>query len=255
MGVCMKLKPQLILIIIIVLAMIGSYRYFSKANDVVETNASVPENTVDSAPVTTAKPIKSHWIDEEVAAIHAVASQLDTKVLRVSLTAYQNAKEKGLVQDQVITIVDYSKPSNQRRLWVVNLKTNKVLFNTYVAHGKNSGASATTSFSNSPSSLKSSMGVFLTDETYSGHNGYSLRVKGLEQNVNSNAYNRTIVFHGAAYVSPAIAKARGMLGRSWGCFAVSRDMIAPIINTIKHKTLVIAYYPDKHWLSTSKFLR
>jgi hypothetical protein len=199
--------------------------------------------------------VSNHWVDNETKTIHAVASNLDINVLRVSLTAYSKAKQKGLVQEPVITIVDYSKPSSQRRLWVIDLEHHKVLFNTYVAHGKNSGSAKTTSFSNSPRSLKSSMGVFLTDETYSGHNGYSLRVKGLEQNVNDNAYSRSIVFHGAAYVSADIAKARGMLGRSWGCFAVAKNTIAPIINTIKHKTLVIAYYPDKHWLNTSRFLR
>lgn len=195
------------------------------------------------------------WVENEIKIIHAKANNLDTKALRVSLTAYLKAKQKGIINEPMITIVDYSKPSDQRRLWVIDLRTNKILFNTWVAHGKNSGAAQSTSFSNNPRSLKSSMGVFVTDSTYSGHNGYSLRVKGLEPHINDNAYSRSIVFHGAAYAHASVAKARGMLGRSWGCFAVGRDTIKPLIDTIKRNTLVVAYYPDQHWLSTSRFLR
>jgi hypothetical protein len=254
----MKRKPQFILILIIALIGVGLSFYLCAEKDRVPVQVASKKEGVNhpiSSSSSSSSIATSDWVNDEIKAIHKVASQLNTEVLKVSLQAYQKAKEKGLVHDQIITIVDYSKPSSERRLWVVDLSKNKVLFYTYVAHGKNSGSAETTSFSNSPSSLKSSMGVFLTDETYSGHNGYSLRVKGLEKNINNNAYDRNIVFHGAAYVSSDIAKARGMLGRSWGCFAVSHDMIAPIINAIKHKTLVVAYYPDRHWLKTSSFLR
>lgn len=187
-------------------------------------------------------------------AIKSKAPNLDPHVLELGLTAYVHAKEKGLNPNPILTIIDYSKPSAEKRLWVVDLNQEKVLFNTHVAHGKNTGSANATSFSNKPNSLKSSYGVFLTKETYTGHEGYSLRIEGMEPGLNDKVYQRNIVFHGANYVSETIAKTRGMLGRSWGCMAVSRNIIAPLINTIKSKTLIFAYYPDPNWLSSSAFL-
>lgn len=111
-----------------------------------------------------------------------------------------------------------------------------------------------TSFSNTPGSLKSSIGVFLTEETYDGKNGYSLRLRGLERGVNDNAYDRDIVIHGAPYVNPDMIKKYGQVGRSWGCPAVSKAIYKPLINTIKNDSVVFAYYPDQNWLSNSKFL-
>lgn len=204
----------------------------------------------NSSPLVTS----SNWLDQETKTIGAQAANLRPEVLKLSLTAYRNARQKGLDNKQLLTIVDYSKPSTERRLWVVDVKNNKVLFNTWVAHGKNSGDVNSNSFSNSPSSLKSSLGVFLTSETYDGHHGYSLRVKGLEHGFNDNAYSRTVVFHGAPYANPEVAKQLGRLGRSWGCFAVGPQVIKPLVDTIKHDTLVVAYYPDKHWLKSSTFL-
>jgi hypothetical protein len=194
------------------------------------------------------------WVDQETQTIAAQASNLDRKVLKLSLTAYQKARKQGLNDKEVLTIIDYSKPSSQRRLWVVDMKHNRVLFNTYVAHGKNSGAANSTSFSNRPNSLKSSFGVFLTENVYTGHDGYSMRIQGLEHGVNDNAYRRNVVFHGANYVGEQMVRARGMMGRSWGCMAVSRDVVKPLINTIKNRSLVFAYYPDSHWLKHSTFL-
>jgi hypothetical protein len=196
----------------------------------------------------------SNWLDHEVSAIRSQASNLDPEVLKLSLTAYRTARQKGLDSKQLLTIVDYSKPSTERRLWVVDMKNHKVLFNTWVAHGKNSGGVTSDSFSNDPRSLKSSLGVFLTSEAYSGHHGTSLRVKGLEHGINDNAYSRSVVFHGADYVSQDVAKQLGRLGRSWGCFAVGQEVIRPLVNTIKNNTLVVAYYPDKRWLRNSEYL-
>jgi hypothetical protein len=138
---------------------------------------------------------------------------------------------------------------------VIDLKNDRVLFNTWVSHGKNSGKVTTTSFSNDPGSLKSSIGVFLTTrDGYVGHNGYSLRLHGLEQGINDNAYRRSIVFHGAWYANPDSLKRYGCLGRSWGCPAVPENTIRPLINTIKNNTVVVAYYPDRNWLRMSNFL-
>lgn len=210
--------------------------------------SSYPSYTYDEVPGS------QNWIDKEIKAIGSQASNLDTKVLKLSLTAYQKARARGLDDKQVLTIIDYSKSSGERRLWVVDLKTNKVLFNTYVAHGRNSGDAHATSFSNQQNSLKSSFGVFMTDEVYTGHDGYSMRIQGLERGVNDNALRRNVVFHGASYVGEDMARTYGKMGRSWGCMAVSKDTVRPLINTIKDKTLVFAYYPDENWLKKSAFL-
>lgn len=203
---------------------------------------------------TTLTPPQPSWLEKTTKTVLAHATNLDPVVLKVGLTAYQKARQEGLDNKEMLTIIDYSKPSFERRLWVIDVKTGNVLFNTWVAHGKNSGSTYPTSFSNSPQSLKSSIGVYLTDTVYSGHHGYSLRVQGLEPGFNNNALKRDIVFHGAGYVGEDIAKSRGMLGRSWGCMAVAFQTIKPLINTIKDQTLVVAYYPDKNWLHHSSFL-
>lgn len=194
------------------------------------------------------------WIDQEIRVIDSQASNLDSEALRAGLTAYQKARQLGLDAKGLLTIIDYSKPSSEPRLWVVDLRRQKVLFNTWVTHGLNSGTLNATSFSNSVNSLKSSLGVYLTENAYSGHDGYSLRLKGLEPGVNDNAYRRSIVIHGAWYAGADVVRTYGMLGRSWGCMAVGRDMVRPLVNTIKDNTLVVAYYPDRSWLRNSSFL-
>ena len=185
----------------------------------------------------------NNWVERQMQILKPRASNIDSKVLRLSLIAYAKAKQRGLTDDgkQLLTVIDYSKPSSENRLWVFDLKRGKALFNTYVSHGRNSGGLNATSFSNSPGSLKSSIGVFLTKQPYIGKNGYSLRLRGLEPGINDNAYNRSVVVH-------------GQVGRSWGCPAVSDDLAKSLINTIKDNTLIVAYYPDRNWLSNSRFL-
>jgi len=193
-------------------------------------------------------------LNDTVKAITAKAPSLNPEALKLGLQAYSKVREEGRDQKQLLTIVDYSKPSTEPRLWVIDLKDNKVLFHEYVAHGKNSGDNEATSFSDRPGSLKSSIGVFLTANPYYGQHGYSLRVQGLERGFNDNALSRAIVFHAAAYVSSDFAQSYGRLGKSWGCFAVNPSVADSLINTIKGGTVVFAYYPDKHYLSSSQFL-
>ena len=196
----------------------------------------------------------SAWLAKESKIISSQADNLSPEAVKAGLVAYQKAREQGLDGKEMLTIIDYSKSSRDRRLLVFDIKNQKVLFNTWVAHGKNSGGENATSFSNDARSLKSSLGVFVTSDIYSGKHGESLRVEGLEPGVNDNAYRRDIVFHSAWYVGEDVAKSRGMVGRSWGCMAVDPETIKPLINTIKGKTLVVAYYPDKNWLRSSSFL-
>lgn len=194
------------------------------------------------------------WVNNEAQILHTSASALDVKILRLSLTAYLNTVKKGYKPKKMLTVIDYAKPSTEKRLWVFDLTRGKTLYNTWVAHGKNSGDVRTTSFSNGNGSLKSSIGVFLTDAPYDGKNGLSLHLRGLEHGFNDNAYSRAVVVHGASYVNADIIRKLGRIGRSWGCPAVSPGLAKPIINTIKYNNVVVAYYPDKHWLSKSKFL-
>lgn len=195
------------------------------------------------------------WVTHEVISLSSQAKNLDVNVLKLGLVAYINAKHQGVAHKDLLTIIDYSKPSIQRRLWVIDLKHGKILFNTWVSHGKNSGGVNATSFSNKPGSLKSSIGVFRTmSNPYIGSNGYSLRLVGLENGFNDKALQRYIVFHGAWYASPEVIRKHGYLGRSWGCPAVSINMVRPLINTIKDNSLVVVYYPDRKWINHSTFL-
>ncbi len=179
---------------------------------------------------------------------------IKSEVLSLAVNAYDKARAEGIGDKEYLTIVDYSLPSTARRLWVIDMRTRTVLFNTYVAHGKGSGNNYATSFSNAHGSKKSSIGVFLTSHIYNGHYGPSLNVIGLEEKFNSNAEARRIVFHRAHYVDEAIIKKIGRLGRSFGCLALNNKVADKIMHTIKDGSLVFCYYPDRKWLKESKFL-
>ena len=174
----------------------------------------------------------------------------------MALNASTCATKKGLVKrGDLLTVIDYSIPSNRPRLFTFNLASRKLVFLELVAHGKNSGDNLTRKFSNKPGSLATSIGLFVTDRPYFGSNGYSLRLKGLEPGVNDRAWDRAIVMHGASYVSQVTARALGRLGRSWGCPAVRPAVARKMIDTLKGGTPIFAYYPDQNWLSKSQFLR
>ena len=197
----------------------------------------------------------SLWIRKEVHTLYAQASNINPRILEAGLRAYVKARKEGRDSKGLLTIIDYSKPSVDRRLWVFDLVHNKLLFNTWVSHGRNSGRAQSTQFSNQHGSLKSSLGVFVTTaETYMGGNGYSLRIRGLERGINDNAYQRDIVFHGAWYATEDVAKRYGQLGRSWGCPAVSKKVAKPLIDAIRDDTLILAWYPDAHWLKHSDWV-
>lgn len=176
------------------------------------------------------------------------------KVLQLAAKAYHNAASSGVAKKSLVTIIDYSLPSSQRRLWVMDMKQNKVIYHTLVAHGQGSGDNHAKHFSDRPGSHQSSLGLFKTGKTYSGRHGLSLELHGLEKGVNSNALSRRVVIHAANYVTEGSIKALGRLGRSWGCPALSPHEAKPIINTIKEGSLVFIYYPDKNWLRTSRYL-
>ena len=185
----------------------------------------------------------------------AAIGTIETDVLELALGAASCAIKSGAVEPpRTLTVIDYSKPSSQKRLWVYDLATRQLLYEELVAHGQGSGANLATQFSNQPDSHQTSLGLFVTDDTYVGRNGYSLRLDGLDKGLNDLARDRAIVMHGAPYVNPAFVKANGRLGRSHGCPAVSDAVARELINRVKGGGLVFAYYPDAQFLKTSKYL-
>ena len=182
-------------------------------------------------------------------------SGLQKKVLEIAMEGFSKLMMKGrLNKDSILTIVDFSKSSKNKRLYVIDLKNEVLLFNTLVAHGRNSGGEYARSFSNVPSSNKSSLGFYVTASTYKGENGYSLRLQGVERNINDRAYRRAIVMHGAEYANPQFLAARGMLGRSFGCPAIPMEENAAIIDVIKDGSCLFIYSPDKKYFKMSTVL-
>jgi hypothetical protein len=177
-------------------------------------------------------------------------------VFDLALGAAACAVRSGVVvSPATLTVIDYSLPSTAKRMWVYDLNARTLVFEELVAHGSASGDNFATSFSNSPDSHQTSLGLFVTDEPYVGKNGYSLRMDGLDAGVNDRARERAIVIHGADYVSDAFAKAQGRLGRSWGCPAVRGVIAKSLIDRVRGGGLVFAYYPDPQFLADSKFVQ
>ncbi len=184
-------------------------------------------------------------------------NKLQFDVFAKALLGFENLKKAGKLDENahLLTICDFSLSSNTKRLWVIDTEERKVLFNSLVAHGKNTGEEFATNFSNTESSLQSSMGFYITESTYNGDNGYSLKLLGMDKRFNDAAYKRAVVMHGADYVSEEFAVMHKRIGRSWGCPAVPRALTEPIINTIKGKNCLFIYYPDENYLSSSEWLK
>ena len=180
---------------------------------------------------------------------------IETDVFEMALGAASCAVRTGAVKDPgTLTVIDYSKPSTSKRLWVYDLEKKTLLFEELVAHGSGSGGNLATTFSNLDDSHQTSLGLFVTGQPYTGQNGYSLRLDGLDEGFNDRARERAIVIHGAPYVDEGVARAQGRLGRSWGCPAVRAGVARELIDTVRGGTLLFAYYPDPAWLASSRYL-
>lgn len=178
-------------------------------------------------------------------------SGLNQDVFKKALIGYYNLKKTQVLSAQkaVLTIIDFSKKSSQKRLWIVDLANNKLLFNTLVAHGQGSGMDMATSFSNQPNSHQSSLGFYVTSVTYQGKHGLSMRLEGMDKGFNTNAMSRAVVVHGADYVSESFVKTHGRLGRSHGCPALPTDLTKTIINVIKGQTCLFINGPAEKYNS------
>ena len=183
------------------------------------------------------------------------APSADPAVIRLAVAAITCAGQHDEHPAERLAVIDYSRPSTEPRLWVFDLARRRLLYTELVAHGRNSGDNYARSFSNAPGSYESSLGLFRTRDPYDGHNGYSLRMDGLEAGFNDRAAERAIVMHGAPYVNTKFFRAQGRLGRSQGCPAVRPEVARPLIDTIKGGQYVFAYYPDPKWLASSAYLQ
>lgn len=187
-------------------------------------------------------------------ALAEAAPAANPKMIDLALQASRCTVTRGMPPASRLAIIDYSRPSTEQRLWVFDLDNRTLLFKELVAHGRNSGENLATHFSNADESLSTSIGLYRTLSSYSGHNGYSLRMRGLEAGFNDHALERAIVIHGAAYVSAKMARQQGRIGRSWGCPAVRTAVAHRLIDTLKDGQLVFSYYPDQRWLGSSSYL-
>ncbi len=179
----------------------------------------------------------------------------DLETLETCLIGYLNLKRRHMIKKEgLLVLIDYRKPSTEKRFFVLDLKKKKLLFKTLVAHGRNSGERLACSFSNRPGSYKSCLGFFVTGEPYFNKHGYSLNIKGVEPGINDQAEKRRIVIHGADYVSKQFIRKYGRLGRSLGCPALPNTLARPIIDTIRNGSCLFIFGNDKCYLSRSRMV-
>jgi hypothetical protein len=182
-------------------------------------------------------------------------SGLDQKAFEYAWRGYHNLLKTGqLKKSYVLSICDFTQSSSSKRMYVIDVAHKKLLYNTYVSHGMNSGVEYATSFSNRADSYKSSLGFFITSKTYTGRNGLSLKVRGIEKGYNDQASKRHIVLHGSNYISPEYLKDNGEMGRSLGCAAIPNSMSPKIIKTIKNGSCLFIYHPTVKYLTHSNVI-
>jgi hypothetical protein len=197
-----------------------------------------------------------------VSSIETKASALSEKLninrqaLAYALHGYEQLKNLGQIRNlRFLTIADFSKPSNEERLYVIDMLLEQVVIQSLVAHGNKSGTLFANIFSNKNASHKSSLGFYITGNIYKGRNGASLELNGMEQGINDHAKDRAIVIHGADYVSPSFIKQQGYIGRSQGCPAVPNNQVQAIIETIQGASCMFVYAPSKAYLQKSRLLQ
>ena len=211
-----------------------------------ETNFTLPENSNKPKVVVASESTFDSEAESVYNSLNSNQFELpNPQSFKEALKGFYLLKEKGLLHKDILTLVDFSLSSNIKRLWVIDLSTNTILYNSLVAHGRNTGEEFAHSFSNANSSYKSSLGFYLTGEIYKGKHGMSLRLDGLEKGVNNNARERGVVIHSANYVSNSFIKSNKRLGRSQGCPAIPQESLKEIVNTIKDKSCLFIYHPSR----------
>ena len=187
--------------------------------------------------------------------LNAAQYNLSFTAFRYAYIGYQSMRKQRKLNDKdLFSIIDFTKDCNTKRFYTIDLEKMKILYYTYVAHGKKSGERIPTSFSDIVESNKSSIGFYITGDTYNGSNGYSLMLHGDEKGYNSNLAKRSVVIHTADYANENYIARNGRMGRSLGCPVLPENIYKQVINTIKEKTMIFAYYNDAKYLKTSKYL-
>ncbi|CAN5188904.1 murein L,D-transpeptidase catalytic domain family protein [soil metagenome] len=199
-------------------------------------------------------------IEEEISQLYTVFSDNNTNIpspesFKNGMLGYYKLAGQNLIGKEILTIIDFSLSSKQKRMWVLDMENHEVLIHSVVSHGKNTGDDYATKFSNTLNSLQSSLGFYITGETYMGGNGYSLFIDGMEEEFNSRARERYVVIHGAAYANPESIKNLGRLGRSYGCPAVPTAITKEFIDLIKDRSVVYIHSNDKDYSARSKMIR
>ncbi len=180
---------------------------------------------------------------------------LDYNVFEQGIIGYHSLRNEGKVgKRNLITIIDFTKPSTEKRFYTIDLDEKKLKFHSLVAHGRTTGENLAKTFSNKPHSNASSLGFYVTGESYVGSKGYSLRLDGQEKQYNGNLRSRAVVIHSADYVSEDWIRRNGRIGRSQGCPALPVEINKSVINTIKNKTVIFAYYNEATYLKSSVYL-
>jgi hypothetical protein len=181
---------------------------------------------------------------------------LSFEVFRFGMVGFYSLKHEGKLSDKpVVSIIDFTKKSTEKRFYTIDLASQKLIFHSLVSHGKNTGENEAKTFSNIPQSNQSSLGFYVTGETYTGSKGYSLRLDGMDTGINDKMRERAVVMHDADYVSDGWIKKYGRLGRSQGCPALPKGVARKVIDTIKEKTMIFAYYKDNEFLTASNYLK
>ena len=209
-------------------------------------------NTVANSPFTSSEPVSELAAGEQLFEEMELGGTVNFIAFRQAVAGYYKIDNR---KREVLTLIDFSRPSTAKRLFVFDMRERKVLFSSVVSHGKNSGDNYATSFSNEYGSYKSSLGFYLTESTYQGKNGYSLILNGLEKGINDRARERAIVMHGAAYADPSVVSRGGRLGRSFGCPAVPQKLSRPIIDAIKGGSVMYIYAETPEYLAHSSVLK
>jgi hypothetical protein len=221
----------------------------------VGTYKSEVYDTVSSKPTVSSKSFDNEAIESAYENMHLFEMGLSKQAFNYAIKGFNYLIQHGkFVNDNIISIIDFTLPSSKKRLFVLDLNDFRVLYYTYVAHGVNSGREYANQFSNTPSSYKSSLGFYETLNTYIGEHGYSLRLEGLEKGINDNANSRDIVIHAADYVNESLIRVQGYIGRSWGCPALPEKLHKPIIDKIKNGTCLFIYSPENSYLKNSKII-
>jgi hypothetical protein len=214
--------------------------------------------TVNSSPSKNIEELKLEDHVVEMVSTHSANAEktLPKKdVLTYGIKGYLKLKSEGKISEgKPLTVIDFTLPSSEKRMWIIDMIAGEILHYGYVSHGRNSGELMAQKFSNVSSSYMSSLGFYLTGETYQGKHGYSLRLDGLEKGFNDKARERAIVIHGADYANENFIKQTGRLGRSLGCPALPHEIAGDIINMIKENSLLFIYGQDQSYLSQSTFL-